>query len=208
MRKKVGVLVLRKQCVTFGVFLMVMMIVPHPALAEEALQAIETRVNKALEVLRAPSLKGESAKERKEKKIWSIVDGIFDYTELSKRTLSFHWKTFTPEQQKEFTRLFGKLLGSIYMDKILSYTNEKVVFGKEVRLSENTTEVESEIVTQTRSIQVRYRLMLKTGEWRVYDVIIEGVSLVQNYRSQFRAILKKETPEGLLKILRKKVVKI
>src|SRR4030042_3645649 len=116
MRKKVGGLALRKRWATFGVFLMVMMVVPPPARAGEALQAIETRVNKALEVLRAPALKGESAKERKEKKIWSIVDEIFDYTELSKRTLSFHWKTFTPEQQNEFIGLFGNFLVIFYTE--------------------------------------------------------------------------------------------
>ena len=206
MRKKAGDLVLKKRWVPLEVLLIVLMIVPLPVVAAQALQSIETRVNKALEVLRNPALKHETAKERKEKKIRSIVDEIFDYTDPSKRTLSFHWKDSPPEQQKEFTRLFGRLLGGVYMDKILSYTDEKVTFGKETRLSEDTTEVESEIVTQTRSIQVRYRLILQEGDWKVYDVFIEGVSLVQNYRSQFRQILRKETPEELLSILRKKVL--
>ena len=207
MTKKAANSVLRTRQVIFEILLTVLLIMPPPALAGEALQTIETRVNKALEVLRDPALKGKSSNEKREKKIRSIVDGIFDCTELSKRTLAFHWKDFTPEQQKEFAHLFGKLLSGVYMDKILSYTNEKVTFGKEAKLSENTTDVESEIVTQTKSIQVRYRLILQEGEWKVYDVSIEGVSLVQNYRSQFREILRKETPERLLKILREKVGK-
>lgn len=198
---------MRKRWVALEIFLMVLIITPPPALAGRALQAIETRVNKVLEVLRDPALKGESSKETKEKKIRSLVDEIFDYTELSKRSLSFHWKAFTPEQREEFTHLFGKLLRGVYMDKILAHTTEKVIFSKEARLSENTTEVESEIVTQTKSIPVHYRMVLQKGQWKVYDVVIEGVSLVQNYRSQFRGILAKEPPEELLKILRKKVAK-
>jgi len=88
----------------------------------------------------------------KEKKILAIVDEFFDYPELSRRTLANHWKAFTPEQQKEFTTLFGKLLANVYMDRIMQYTNEKVVFGKETKLSENTVEVQSEILTQSKSV--------------------------------------------------------
>ncbi|MBS3907478.1 MAG: ABC transporter substrate-binding protein [Syntrophaceae bacterium] len=191
-----------KRRATFGILLIVMLSVPAPVLAGQALLAIETRVNKVLEVLGDPALKGESYKGTKEKKVRLIVDEIFDYAELSKRALSFHWESFTPEQQKEFTHLFGRLLGGAYMDRILAYTNEKVAFGKEIRLSENRTEVESEIVTPTKSIPIHYRMIHQKGQWKVYDVVIEGVSLVQNYRSQFRGILAKETPEGLLKTLR------
>lgn len=188
----------------FGILLFVLITVPALA-AAAGLQAVETQVNKAIEALGAPALKSESSRKMKEKKIQSIVDEIFDYTELSKRALSFHWQSFTPEQQKEFTYLFGKLLRGVYMDRILAYTDEKVVFTKETRLSENRSEVESEIVMPARSIPIRYRMIYQGGQWKVYDVVIEGVSLVQNYRSQFRGILARETPEGLLKILRQRV---
>ncbi len=177
------------------------------ALAAPPLETIQTQVNRALEVLRDPALKAESARESKEKKIWAIVDGVFDYTELSKRTLAQHRKQFTPDQQEEFTRLFGKLLGSVYMDRITAYQDEKVVFGKVTNLSDQTAEVQSEVVKSSKSIPIHYRMIFENGEWRAYDVVIEGVSLVQNYRSQFREILTNKSPEDLLKILRKKVHK-
>ena len=87
----------------------------------------------------------------------------------------------------------------------MMYTNEKVTFGKEMRLSKNMVEVDSDIITNTRTIGMAYRMILERGEWKVYDVVVEGVSLVLNYRSQFREILTNKSPEDLLKILREKV---
>ena len=189
------------------ILLISLMTFPFSASAQSPLETIQTQVNKVLEVLRDPALKAESAKETREKKVWTLIDGVFDYTELSKRTLAQHWKTFTPEQQKEFTQLFGKLLGTVYMDRIMAYTNEKVVFSKATKLSEDTTEVQSEVVTASKSIPIHYRMISKEGSWKVYDVVVEGISLVQNYRSQFRDILSKQSPQDLLKILREKVKK-
>ena len=198
MKRLVGALV---------ILLISLMTFPFSASAQSPLETIQTQVNKVLEVLRDPALKAESAKENREKKVWTLIDGVFDYTELSKRTLAQHWKTFTPEQQKEFTQLFGKLLGTVYMDRIMAYTNEKAVFSKATKLSEDTTEVQSEVVTASKSIPIHYRMISKEGSWKVYDVVVEGVSLVQNYRSQFRDILSKQSPQDLLKILRDKVKK-
>lgn len=180
---------------------------PVSVFAVSPLETIQTQVNRALEVLRDPALKAESAKETKEKKIWAILDGVFDYGELSKRTLAQHWKQFTPDQQEEFIRLFGKLLGGVYMDRIIAYKDEKVVFGKVTNLSDKTAEVQSEVLRPSKSIPIHYRMILRDGEWKVYDVVIEGVSLAQNYRSQFREILTNKPPENLLKMLREKTRK-
>jgi phospholipid transport system substrate-binding protein len=177
------------------------------AFSATPLETIKPQVDQALEVLRDPALKAESAKAAKEKKIWAILDSVFDYTELSKRTLAQNWKKLSPDQQKEFISLFGKLLGTVYMDRIIAYKDEKVVFGKVTNLSDKTAEVQSEVVQSSKSIPIHYRMILKEGEWKVYDVVIEGVSLVQNYRTQFREILTNKTPEDLLKTLREKTRK-
>jgi phospholipid transport system substrate-binding protein len=186
-----------------SLFLLILMIVPVPVRAELPRETIQTQVNRVLDVLRNAG----DAKAVKEKKILSIVDEFFDYPELSRRTLANHWKAFSPEQQKEFTNLFGKLLANVYMDKIMQYTNEKVAFGKETKLSENTVEIQSEIITQSRSVPLSYRMISNQGQWKVYDVVVEGVSLVMNYRSQFREILSSKPPEHLLKTLREKNLK-
>src|SRR5208337_4803011 len=84
-------------------------------------------------------------------------------------------------------------------------TNEKVVYSKEAPLSENQVEVQTRIVTSSKEISISYRMILKDGTWKVYDVVVENVSLVLNYRTQFNEILAKNSPEQLLTILRKKV---
>ncbi len=170
-------------------------------------ETIQTQVDKVLEVLRDPSMKGPAAKENREKKVWTLIDAVFDYTELSKRTLAQHWKSMSPDQQKEFTSLFGRLLGNVYMDRIMAYTNEKVVFGKTTKLSDDITEVQSEVVTASKTIPIYYRMISEGGNWKVFDVLIEGVSLVQNYRNQFREILKNKSMDDLIKMLREKGLK-
>ena len=198
---------MKKSLVVLLIALAALKLSPGSALAATPLETIQSQVDRALEVLRDPALKADSAKATKEKKIWAILDGVFDYTELSKRTLAQNWKRFSPDQQAEFTRLFGKLLGTVYMDRIVAYKDEKVVFSKVTYLSDKTAEVQSEVVRSAKPIPIHYRMILENGEWKVYDVVIEGVSLVQNYRTQFREILTNKTPEDLLKTLREKTQK-
>ena len=198
---------MKKSLVVLLIVLAALKLSPVSAFAATPLETIQTQVERALEVLRDPALKAESAKATKEKKIWAILDSVFDYTELSKRTLAQNWKRFSPDQQAEFTRLFGKLLGTVYMDRIIAYKDEKVVFGKVTNLSDKTAEVQSEVVRASKPIPIHYRMILESGEWKVYDVVIEGVSLVQNYRTQFREILTNKSPEDLLKTLREKTQK-
>lgn len=198
---------MRKSLVVLIIALAALKLSPASAFGALPLGTIQSQVDRAMEVLRDPALKAESAKGAKEKKIWAILDGVFDYTELSKRTLAQHWKQFSPDQQGEFTRLFGKLLGGVYIDRIIAYKDEKVVFGKVTNLSDKTAEVQSEVVRSSKSIPIHYRMISENGEWRVYDVVIEGVSLVQDYRSQFREILTNKSPEDLLKMLREKTRK-
>lgn len=193
--------------VLIGLLFIFLLFTPFPLYAGVPLGTIEGHVNEVLNVLRDPALKGDAAKKTKKEKIRSISEKMFDFTELSKRTLGANWRTFNPDQQKEFIELYKEILEGAYMDRIVSYTEEKVVFHKEIMLSDDTAEVQSNIVTKQAEIPIYYRLTLKDGRWRVYDVIIEGISLIKNYRTQFREILAKKSTEELLKILRKKVGK-
>ena len=176
-----------------------------PVYAGTPLDTVQTNVNKVLEVLRDPDLKPESAKEIKKEKLDAIYEQMFDEVELSRRSLGGNWNKLNPAQQQEFIQLYRQILEKAYLEKILSYTNEKVVFSKENMLSNNQAEVQTKVITSSREISIFYRVILKDGTWKVYDVVVENVSLVQNYRSQFNSILAKNTPDGLLEILRKKV---
>ncbi len=197
---------MKKQVIGFT--LIVLLIIPLSSHAATPLETIRADINKVLDVLRDPSLKGESGKKTKKVKIRSLANKMFDYAELSQRTLGQNWKKLNAGQQKEFTDLYASLLEETYANRILSYTNEKVLYGKEKTLSEKTVEVQTTIVTtQKADIPINYRVIRKDGDWKVYDVVIEGVSLINNYRTQFGEILSNKPPEALLDTLRKKVGK-
>jgi len=190
-----------------AVFLMAALAAAAPIQASTAKETVESQVNKVLKALSEPGFK-DKAKDAKIVKIRSIVNEIFDYNELSKRTLGREWAKFNAPQQSEFVKLFSELLEKTYADRLLSYSDEKVVFEKETLLREGQAEVTSNVLTADgKKIPLDYRLIQKEGNWRVYDVIIEGISLVKNYRDQFRDILAKDSPEEVLKMLRDKVAK-
>jgi phospholipid transport system substrate-binding protein len=176
-----------------------------PACAGAPLDEIQTSVNKGLDVLRDPKLKTESAREVKKEKLRLIYNNLFDDVELGKRTLSRNWNSLSTAQRQEFVKLFRQILEKAYVDKILDYSDEKIVFDKESMVSETQAEVQTKVITSSKEIPINYRVLLKDGRWRVYDVVIENVSLVLNYRTQFNDILVKNTPEQLIEILRNKV---
>ena len=172
-----------------GCTLLAWLIVPLFAFAGPPLDTVKANVNSVLEVLRDPKLKGETGRKVKEQRITAAAEKLFDFVELSKRTLGLNWNNFTPEQRKEFVQLFEGILKDAYVEKIMAYTNEQVNFTKEAPLSETTVEVDSVVTTKGSQVPINYRVIKKENEWRVYDVVIEGVSLISNYRTQFREIL-------------------
>ena len=176
-----------------------------PVHAGAPMNTVQANVDKVLEVLRDPKLKAESAKETKKERLRNIYDGMFDQVELSRRTLAQNWNNMNLAQREEFVNLFRQVLEKAYIDKILAYVNEKVVFDREVQISGTNAEIQTTIITSSKKIPVFYRVILKGSEWKVYDIVIEGVSLISNYRTQFNEILAKNTPDQMLEILRGKV---
>lgn len=182
-------------------------VMPFQAYAASAKETVETSVNRVTKILSDPTFKAKP-KDAKITEIGNIIGEVFDFTELSKRTLGREWKKMKPEQQKEFTELFRQLLQGVYADRLLAYTDEKIEFGKEIELKKGRAEVQSNIVlSDGTKVPIFYRLTNKSGEWKTYDLILEGVSLVKNYRSQFREIISKDSPEKLLEIMRNKTKK-
>ena len=189
------------------ILLAVLLILPLQVFAAGAKDTVETQISKMLAKMQTPEFKGLQ-KDGKLTEISNIINEVFDWQELSRRTLGREWKKFSPDQQKEFVTLFEELLKGIYADRILAYTQEKIEFGKETELKKGRTEVESYIITtDNKKVPIFYRMTDKSGQWRVYDVVIEGISMVKNYRGQFREILSKKKPEDLLQTLREKVKK-
>jgi phospholipid transport system substrate-binding protein len=185
----------------------VLLVIPLQSYAASPKETVESGVNNLLETLGDKKFK-EKTKDEQIATLGTQIETVFDFTELSKRTLGRDWKKMNAEQQKEFVKLFKQLLQGVYADRLLAYSDQKVIFDKEIMLKKGRAEVQSYLQTSDgKKIPLFYRLTDKSGSWKVYDIIIEGVSMVKNYRTQFKQILAKDSADKLIEILRDKVKK-
>ena len=173
--------------------------------AVEPMEAIKQTTNKILNIVTNPVLKPPSKTAEREKLIREAVDERFDWEEMARRSLAAHWAKRTPEERKEFVPLFSDLLERTYMKKVEDYSGEKVLYEGETKDGDYAV-VKVKIVTkQNKDILVEYRLKKEGNNWLIYDVSILGVSLVNNYRTQFNSIISQSSYENLVKRLREKV---
>jgi phospholipid transport system substrate-binding protein len=172
--------------------------------AGEPTEQLRQTIDGLVGVLKSSEFKGEGKAKERRQKLREIIYPRFDFTEMAKRALGSHWQRRSPEEQKEFVKLFTALLEEAYLDTIESYKGEKVQYLNE-RLDQNFAQVDSKISDpQGQEYSVNYRLHNAGSEWKVYDVIIENISLVNNYRAQFNRILGKSSYEELISALREK----
>ncbi len=174
------------------------------ALAGAPTDQVRSTVDKALAVLKNPQLRTEAKTKERRDQLRQILFARFDFAEMAKRSLGSNWRRRTPKEQEEFVRLFTDLLERAYIDRIESYTDEKFVYMGE-KQDGKYGEVESRIVTSKKEeFSINYKVQLAGGEWKVYDVIIENISLVNNYRSQFNRVISNSSYEDLISRLREK----
>ena len=198
---------MNKRYIGLLMILVICAILPLHGFAATPKETVENGVSKVIKILGDPAFKAK-AKDEQISVISKEVDHIFDFKELSRRTLGRDWKKMSAAQQKEFVELFKQLLQGVYADRLLAYSDQKVIFDKETMLKKGRAEVQSYLETSDgKKIPLFYRLTDKSGSWKVYDIVIEGVSMVKNYRTQFRQILSKDPPDKLIDILRDKVNK-
>ena len=177
------------------------------ACAGDATDQIRETADAVIAVLNNKELKKPENKLKRRKQLREIVNKRFDFAEMAKRSLGPEWNRRTPEEKKEFVSLFSDLLENTYIRKIERYEHEKVIYTGE-RVEGSYAAVRTKVVTdQGVEIPVEYRIFKKGTKWEVYDIIIEGVSLVNNYRSQFSSIINSDTYAGLVKKLKEKVKK-
>ena len=176
---------------------------PSPAKGTPT-EAMKTTVRQALEVLQDKALKKPERTDERVTRLKKIADTIFDYGEMAKRSLGGQWIKLEEREQQEFVGLFTEFLTATYVEKIHSYSDEEVKFLNE-RLEGDYAEVKSIMVGKKTETPLDYRLMKKDGEWKAYDVVVDGISLVRNYREQFATILRSSSYEDLVLTLRDKV---
>ena len=163
---------------------------------------VKKTVDEVIRIVADNNLKKHGKQRRQVLK--KTIGNMFDYSEMGKRALGKHWNQLTQAERNQFTSLFASLLENSYASKIESYNNEKIVYLRET-LDGDYAEIKSRVITQKRDeYSVDYRLLNENGKWMVYDVVIEGVSLVSNFRTQFAKIISKNGYNELVKKLQMK----
>lgn len=170
------------------------------------LEQIKTTVTGIIGVMQNKELGQPDKKNARREKIMAYVSERFDFEEISKQTLAGKWRELNPEQRKNFERLFSELLKNTYIGRVEAYSDEVIKFDKEVFDGDQRTKVMvyTKVIKNNQEIPINYKLMAKKDDWFVYDVMIEGVSLVRNYRTEFARIINQEQFQGLIKRLQEK----
>jgi phospholipid transport system substrate-binding protein len=179
---------------------------PAATIAGEPLELIRAATEGAIAVLKDPKLKSPEQKKERIDRLKELVNPIFDYDEMARRSLGAHWRRRSPTEQEEFIKLFRDYLERIYSDKIDFYDGQRVVFGRET-IEQDYAQVESKMINaKGEENSVVYRLKRTDGKWKVYDAVIENISIVNNYRSQFDRVISKSSYEELKRMLKQKTV--
>jgi phospholipid transport system substrate-binding protein len=186
---------------TLGIFWVFVAATAHAGIPADRVRATTDQV---LKVLQDPQFKSESRKEQRSELLKQAIYPRFDFAEMAKRSLGAQWQKRSEAEQQEFVQLFTQVLEGAYVDTIASYNGEKIILGKETQ-DGNFADVSTKIVTaKGEEIAVDYKLHQTAGDWKIYDVVVENISLVSNYRSQFNRVIAQTSYEELLRRMKAK----
>lgn len=161
-------------------------------------------IDEGLAILNDPALKSPDKMPERRQKLWDTVKGVFSFEETAKRALGRHWNDRTPQEQQEFTETFQNILKNIYLEKSDSYAQENITYISEMVEGDRSKVYTYFTTSDSKQIDVIFSMKIFGSDWRIYDVTVEGVSIVGNYRSQFNSILSKSTFAELMDKLREK----
>jgi len=177
-------------------------------IAGEANDQLKQSVDKVLAILNDPTLKGTGNSQERRQKVKEVIYARFDFNEMAKRSLGPQWQKRSPEEQKEFVELFTSLLEYSYIENIDSYNGEKIRFVNQ-RQDKDFAEVNTKLINNKgQEFSLDYRLQNTNGDWKVIDVVIENISLVNNYRAQFNRLLGKSSFAELLDTMKQKKLSV
>ena len=180
---------------------------PSQSLAGDATDQIRGAIDRTIGILRDPALTAKGKKEERRGLLRKEIEPVFNFEEMAKRSLGPNWRDRTPEERKQFVALFRELLENSYLGKIESYQGEVIRYGKET-VDGPYAQVKTLVVTtKGQEFPMDYRMLADGGRYRIYDVVIEGISLVGNYRSQFNSILQKSSFREMMDKLRATIKK-
>jgi phospholipid transport system substrate-binding protein len=172
--------------------------------ASSPMEVIQSGTDKVLTIIHQSKTGQAPPLRQNEGEILNVVSSYFNFDEMAKRSLGHPWEQQSPENRQEFAKLFKKLLFNTYVDRMEKYHDEKTSYDSQ-KVDDDLAVVKTHFQHQNESIDIDYMLHKEGGQWKVYDVVVEGISYVHNYRSQFDSILTNQSFDSLLRMLREKV---
>ena len=173
-------------------------------LAGEPLEVIKVSADRAIQILKDPQLQAKEKKKERIERLKEIANPLFDFEEMARRSLGPHWRRRSPQEQKEFVKLFRNFIEKTYSNNVDLYAGEQILMGKEI-IDNDYAQVDSSFVNpKGEEFSVVFRLRRTEGKWKVYDAVVENISIVNNYRSQFDRVISKYSFEELMRLLKEK----
>jgi phospholipid transport system substrate-binding protein len=185
-------------------FLLSYLLLPVTSTAGGPTEQVRATVDRVLDIVRNPNAKSKVQIDAQRAKLVKVISPRFDFSEMAKRSLGRHWAARTSEEQREFVKVFATLMGKSYADNIESYTTQNVLYIRESE-EQNYAQVDTKIVAQNGSpLSINYKLHSVDSEWKIYDLVIEDISIVGNYRSQFDRIIGRSSFAELVRTMKEK----
>ena len=178
-----------------------------PMAAGTATAAIKNTIKQMFVILNDEELKAPGKAEERRQQLEKVIGNRIAYDEMAKRSLGPQWAQLNEEERQEFVRLYAQLLRDTYSSRFDRYTDEKVEFLQET-LQGDYAEVRTRLTSSKFNLDVDYRMLQRAGDWRVYDIVVDGISLVHSYREQFTKIIRTYSYEELVSKLRQKTGEI
>lgn len=172
--------------------------------ADQPIEQIKSTVDQAITILNDDSLKGKDKHRVRQKQLFNLVDQRFNFQLMARLALGDTWTTVDKNERRHFVELFSELLKNTYIRRVESYSGEQIVFTRQI-VKNNLALIFSKYEKNNQDFTINYKMQNNNGKWLVYDVVIEGVSVIKQYRRQFAQILQNETMQGLIKRLDEKV---
>ncbi|MGD9055061.1 MAG: ABC transporter substrate-binding protein [Desulfobacterales bacterium] len=189
--------------------LLVLAASPSSAYGDEPIEALQKGVQEGLQILQGPKFSDQELKEAQQQKLRLILEQLFDFHEFSRRVLASNWKRFTPSQRETFVEVFTEFLGKFYMGKLQEkYKDERLIYESQEFKSPTRALVHIKVVWKGQKVPVDLLMIKRKGLWKVYDIQFLGISAVRNYRAQFKSLLSKKTPDGVIELMKQKIEQI
>ena len=194
---------MRRSCL---ICLLIIFTLPSLTHGEQPVDVLRKNINKGIAILKDPRYLGATKKGAQQEELCEAAWQVFDFKEFSKRVLAYKWRSFSPRQKRQFIDLFAEFLCKYYLTKLQErYEDEKIIYLGQEFIADSKASVRVKVLWKGLEVPVEIRMLNRKGGWKVYDIIVFGISGVQNYRAQIQALLLRESPKQVIALIENRI---